>query len=164
MKFCVFVIPAAKICMLIVESAVNQTKDAEVKFTCKLRHNKQEIRKKTTAAHNSLQGQAAKIINNSDAKFLPVQVGDNVRVGIPDVDRGRGDPRSVLAVVMNVEDGFYKLGTEHGVLKQLYSRNDFSIVHEKLLTLESVGTEAKSLRTIASSQSLTGSQCYIRCN
>ncbi|GFQ89230.1 hypothetical protein TNCT_625421 [Trichonephila clavata] len=30
---------------------------------------------------------------------------------------------------------FYKLGTEHGVLKQLYSRNEFSILQEKLLTL-----------------------------
>ncbi|GFQ72181.1 hypothetical protein TNCT_15381 [Trichonephila clavata] len=30
---------------------------------------------------------------------------------------------------------FYKLGTEHGVLKQLYSRSEFSILQEKLLTL-----------------------------
>ncbi|GFQ69776.1 guanine nucleotide-binding protein G(s) subunit alpha [Trichonephila clavata] len=28
---------------------------------------------------------------------------------------------------------FYKLGTEHGVLKQLYSRSEFSILQEKLL-------------------------------
>ncbi|GFQ70543.1 uncharacterized protein TNCT_613111 [Trichonephila clavata] len=58
----------------------------------------------------------------------------------------------------------YKLGTEHGVLKQLYSRSEFSILQEKLLALESEGTEEKSLRTVVSSQSLTSGQGYIRCS
>ncbi|GFR14207.1 uncharacterized protein TNCT_568321 [Trichonephila clavata] len=60
-------------------------------------------------------------------------------------------------------EGFYKLKTEHSVLKQLYSRSEFSILQEKLLTLASVGTEEKSLRTVASSQSPTGGQGYTRC-
>ncbi|GFQ69353.1 uncharacterized protein TNCT_556631 [Trichonephila clavata] len=59
---------------------------------------------------------------------------------------------------------FYKLRTEHGVLKPLYSRSEFSILQEKLLTLASVGTEEKSLRTVASSQSLTSGQGYTRCS
>ncbi|KAF2905940.1 hypothetical protein ILUMI_00235 [Ignelater luminosus] len=50
------------------------------------------------------------------AKFPPAKIGDNVRIRIPDIDRGRGDPRSVLAVVANVKGAFYKLGTEHGAL------------------------------------------------
>ena len=36
-------------------------------------------------------------------------------IRISDVNRGRGDPRSVLAVVMSVEGAFYKLGTENGI-------------------------------------------------
>ncbi|GFR27324.1 hypothetical protein TNCT_694561 [Trichonephila clavata] len=55
---------------------------------------------------------------------------------------------------------FYKLGTEHGVLKQLYSRSEFSLLQEKLLTLVSDGTEEKSLGTVASSQSLISGQGY----
>ncbi|KAK4883923.1 hypothetical protein RN001_000194 [Aquatica leii] len=66
------------------------------KFTCRLCHNKQEIRNKRSAAH-------------ANAKFPPAKVRDNVRIRIQDVDRGRSDPQSVLAVVMNVEGGFYKL-------------------------------------------------------
>nr|XP_042912061.1 uncharacterized protein LOC122272429 [Parasteatoda tepidariorum] len=120
-------------------------------ITCRLFHNKQVICKKRSGAHASLQAKGAKILRSSGAKFPPAKVGDNVRIRIPDVDRGCGDPRSVLAVVMNVEDGFYKLGTEHGVLKHLYSRSEFSILHEKLLTLDSIGTKEKLLRTIASS-------------
>ena len=69
------------------------------------------------------------MLRNSDAKFPPVKLADNVRVRIPDVDRGRVDPRSVLAVAIDVADGFYNLGTDHGVLKHLYSRSEFFIVH-----------------------------------
>ncbi len=82
-----------------------------------------------SAAHTGLQTQGAKMLKTSNTKFKDAEVGDNVRIRFPDVDRGHGDPRSVIAVVMSVEGGFYKLGTEHGVLKQLYARNEFSILH-----------------------------------
>lgn len=58
-------------------------------------------------------------------------------IHIADVDRGCSDPRSVIAVVVNVKGTFYKNKT--WCFKQLYSRSEFSILHEKL-TLESVGT------------------------
>jgi hypothetical protein len=45
----------------------------------------------------------------SKKKFSEVQVGTTVRVPIPDVDRARGSPRNVLAVVGSVEDGLYKI-------------------------------------------------------
>jgi hypothetical protein len=45
----------------------------------------------------------------SKKKISEVQVGTTVRVPIPDVDRARGSPRNVLAVVGSVEDGLYKL-------------------------------------------------------
>ncbi|KAF2905985.1 hypothetical protein ILUMI_00193 [Ignelater luminosus] len=93
------------------------------KVTC---HNKQEIEKKRSVAHVGLQVQGAKMLKNSDAKFPPAKIGDNVCIRIPDVDRGRGDPRSVFAVVTNVEGAFYKLGIEHGVFKQLRSHHAIS--------------------------------------
>ncbi|KAF8778670.1 SCAN domain-containing protein 3 [Argiope bruennichi] len=132
------------------------------KITCKLYHNKQEIRKKRSAACVNLQGQVAKMLKISNAKFPPVKVGDNIRVRIPDVDRGLSDPKRVLAIVLKVVDGFYKLGTEHGVLGTLYSRSEFSIVPEILLPLESLDME-KSLRNIACTQSLISGQGYNRC-
>ncbi len=133
-------------------------------ITCILCHNKQDIMDNRSAAHTSLQNQGAKMLKTSNTKFKQAEVEDNVRIHIPDVDRGRREPRSVIAVVMCVEGAFYYLGTEHGVLNQLYARSEFSILHEKLLLLSSVGTEEKSPRTIASSQSLTGGQGYTRCN
>ena len=69
-------------------------------------------------------GDPSKKMNiNSDKKFPPASVGTTVRVPIPDIDRGRGELRNILAVVMMVtQDGFYQLGTTEGILKQLYAR------------------------------------------
>ena len=79
------------------------------------------------------------MLKNSDAKFPPTKVEDNARICITDVDRMLpGDQRSVLAVVMNIESAFYKLGTQHGVLKKLYSRSEFSIFQEKLQSAKKV--------------------------
>ncbi|MCP3668722.1 MAG: hypothetical protein GY696_40610 [Gammaproteobacteria bacterium] len=49
--------------------------------------------------------------------------GDNVVVRIPDVDRGRRDHRTVMAVVLSSD----RLGTAHGVLKQLFVRSMFEV-------------------------------------
>jgi hypothetical protein len=60
-------------------------------------------------SRESLEKQATKMLKLSKKKFSEVQVGTTVRVPIPDVDRARGSPRNVLAVVGSVEDGLYKL-------------------------------------------------------
>ncbi|GFS95536.1 KRAB-A domain-containing protein 2 [Nephila pilipes] len=60
-----------------------------------------------------------------------------VRIQVPDVDRRRTDYRNVLAVVVGIEDSdFYKLANENGTLKQLYTRNQFEICKEKLLSID----------------------------
>lgn len=57
----------------------------------------------------SLELQAKKMVKYSDRRFPAVKVGITVRVPIPDVDRARGSSRNLLAVVMKVENNFYKL-------------------------------------------------------
>lgn len=72
-----------------------------------LSKNKGEIKKKSSAPHSSLNVQGADILKISDRKFPATKVGDNVRVRVPDIDRGRTDPRTILAVIMAVENDFY---------------------------------------------------------
>ena len=49
------------------------------------------------------------MLRTSERKFPPAQIGDTVRIKVPDVDRGRTDLRNVLAVVVKIEDSdFYK--------------------------------------------------------
>jgi len=45
----------------------------------------------------------------SNTKFTELQVGITVRVLIPDVDRARGSPLNLLAVIVSYEADMYKL-------------------------------------------------------
>ncbi|XP_023310789.1 uncharacterized protein LOC111691755 [Anoplophora glabripennis] len=48
--------------------------------------------------------------------------------GLPEVDRGCGDARNILAIVMNItDDGLDQLGTKQRVVKSLYSRYQFTV-------------------------------------
>jgi len=49
------------------------------------------------------------MIKTSYKKLKCMNVGTTVRIPIPDVDKARGSPRSLLAVVTDFQDGLYKL-------------------------------------------------------
>jgi len=61
-------------------------------------------------------------------KFPQANIGDSVRVSLPDVERGRADPRNIIFAVVSIEDEqYYKLGNKYGTLPQLYTRNQFGV-------------------------------------
>nr|CAH7713569.1 unnamed protein product [Callosobruchus chinensis] len=102
---------------------------------------------------------------NSDKLLPSAEMGDTVRLPVPDVDRGRGDPRNVLGVVMAVEDDmYYKIGTEKGTLPQLLTRNQLSICPVPLIAAEKVSGIERSLREIAAASSISGGHGYKRCS
>lgn len=115
-------------------------------------------------AKRNLENQA-KIKTLSNFKFPPCFVGDTVRVNVPDVDRGRVDFRNILmTVIEKTDDNFYKLANKTGTIEEMFSKNQFSVCSEKLVDLESVSPEKKSLQQLANEQSLLGGQGYKRCN
>ena len=58
-------------------------------------------------------------------------------MGIPDVDRGRGDLRNILMAIIEInESGLYKLGNYHCTIEEKFSRNQFT----------KISTEKKTLR------------------
>lgn len=62
-----------------------------------------------------------KMAKQSDKMFPLAPEGTTIPVPVPDVDKGRGDSKNVLAAVVDAtKHGFYKLGTTNGLLKQLY--------------------------------------------
>ena len=87
-------------------------------------------------------------------------------MSIPDVDRGPVDARNVLAVIMEVKYGKYRLGTTHGVLHGFYSYNQIlKAPGSPTLLAEDIPSEApKSLREIARLQSITGGQGMLKCD
>ncbi|KAF0768692.1 Uncharacterized protein FWK35_00010802 [Aphis craccivora] len=50
-----------------------------------------------------------KMMKFSKEKFPQLEIGTTVRVTTPDVDRARGSPRNILAVVTQVVHDLYKL-------------------------------------------------------
>ena len=64
------------------------------------------------------------MLKQSEKHFPRLEVGDNVRVAVPRVDRGSSDPPNLLGVVTDVtEHGSFKIGTKEGQLKGCLARN-----------------------------------------
>ena len=76
------------------------------------------------------------------------------------MDKGRADSGNIIAIILDVVDDNYKLGTKQGQLAQLYTRNQFLICEEKFLTEADVPNIEISLRTCARYTSVTGGQSY----
>jgi hypothetical protein len=74
---------------------------------------KRKQREERQNSRDNLEIQAKKMKNLSNAKLSEAKEDSTVQ--IPDVDRGRGDPRLVVALVLKItEDGFYQLGCNNG--------------------------------------------------
>ncbi|KAF2903389.1 hypothetical protein ILUMI_02798 [Ignelater luminosus] len=97
----------------------------------------QNITDAMKGAYNGLQKQAKRIKVISDNTHPKPDIGSTVRILVPDVDRGREDARSILAVVLeSTEDGFYCLGTKEGVIAKYYNRSEFSVCPANILTID----------------------------
>jgi hypothetical protein len=84
--------------------------DEEMDILCTLCFKTENAVKGKIDSKFNLEIQAKKMKMNSDKKFPPPSLGATVRVLIPDINKGPGDSRHLLAVVMSMtEDGFYRL-------------------------------------------------------
>jgi len=119
-----------------------------------------------TKAKFNLENQAEKMKAMSADKYPNVKVGQNVRLKVPDIDRAKTDPKSIIAIVIDVKDNeFYQLGTKIGVLKQLYTQNQFTSCSEDFVKIEEVVKDKEvSLREVVGKLSLTGGQGFKKCN
>jgi len=59
------------------------------------------------------------MVSLSNARLPAVDIGTNIVVRVPDLDRGCLAPRNVLAVVNVSSSGLYLLGTKEGLLERL---------------------------------------------
>ena len=79
-------------------------------------------------------------------KTSAVDIGTNVVVRVPDLDRGRLAPRNVLAVVVDVNfSGLYLLGTKEGLLELLCARSKFTTADNNFIEAHDVPSSSLSL-------------------
>ena len=71
--------------------------------------------------------QAERMVSRSNKILRPIDIGDNVTIPLPSVDRGHGDLRNILCLVTHFCSNIkqYKRGTRHGLLNSTFSRNNF---------------------------------------
>jgi len=56
------------------------------------------------------------------------RVGDNVSIPIPMVDRGRGDPRNILGVILDCDEhNMYTIAVKSGIISSKYARKQFDL-------------------------------------
>ncbi|KAF2879050.1 hypothetical protein ILUMI_27144 [Ignelater luminosus] len=146
-----------------IQSGNEEEYDQEVLSVDQRNRNITDVRK---SAYDGLQKQAKRMKVISDNAHPKPDIGSTVRIPVPDVDRGRGDARSILAVVLeSTEDGFYRLGTKEGVIAKYYSRSEFSVCPANILTIDEVFKENElSLRSVARAQSTGHGQGFKKCS
>jgi len=132
---------------------------------CKYCKNSEEIMVERESVKARQERQAEAMLARSARRFAPAVVGDNVRVYLSEVDRGRCEFPNVLALVTEVTpEGMFKLATKEGYLNSHYSRNQFEPLPSKHLLLSEVDTsKSRPLRTAAHDQSQGGGQGFTKC-
>jgi len=79
------------------------------------------------------------MVKRSRVEMVAGKVGDNVAVPIPLVDRRRGDPRNILGIVLDRnENDLNTICVKGGILKEKYSRNQFDVCPQTLLSEQDV--------------------------
>ncbi|KAK2586098.1 hypothetical protein KPH14_008379 [Odynerus spinipes] len=133
-------------------------------ITCKLCIRKKNINVEKEVAKFGQEKQAQKMIAFSNSKLPEVDIGTNVAVRVPDVDRGRTAPRNILAVVAGINaSGLYELGTKEGHFDRLYARNEFIIVENNFIEINDVPSTLLTVRS-ASTLSSSSKQGFISCH
>src|SRR6218665_485854 len=85
-----------------------------------------QLQSQRKRARGSLVQQAERMVKRSRVQHSPGNPGDNVTVPIPMVDRGRGDPRNLMGVIIDRYDNdMYCIAVRAQVLNGKYSRNQF---------------------------------------
>ncbi|KRX37350.1 hypothetical protein T05_2406 [Trichinella murrelli] len=70
--------------------------------------------------------------------LIPLKIGQNCTVRVPDVDRGPADPKNFLVVVMAECEGLYTVGCREGKLASKFTAADLQVISENLLSIDEV--------------------------
>jgi hypothetical protein len=105
------------------------------------------------------------MVKRSRIELKVAEVGDNVAVPVPLVDRGRGDPRNILGVVVNRDEhDLYSIAVKAGILSTKYTRNQFDLCPQRLLKDSDMNAECTISLRQAIKSTATGGQGFFHCD
>ena len=128
--------------------------------------NQDRISKQRKRAHDAMMTQAERMVKRGRIEHVAGNPEDNVTVPIPLVDRGRGDSRNIMGVIVDRDNNdMYRIAVKAGILKAKYSRNKFDLCVQKLLTFDEISRDQEiSLRTAVQMEPRCGGQGFMKCN
>jgi hypothetical protein len=104
------------------------------------------------------------MVSLSNSRLPAVDIGTNVVVRVPDVDRASLSPSNVLAVEVDVNcSGRYLLGTKECLLERLYARKRFTTADNNFIDVHDVPSNSRSLRSASMTKS-GSKQGFASCN
>ena len=131
-----------------------------------IKTHKEKILKRRASVCYAQMAQAERMVKRSRLDLKAGEPLDNVAIPIQAVDRGAGDDRNILGVIVyrDTEKDLYKIAVNAGILKGLYSRNQLDLCPQRLLSLDDVSDSSVSLRSAVIAQSASGGQGFTKCN
>ena len=106
----------------------------------------------------------AEMLRTTRDKLVPLMQDDCVLVPVSEFDRGRLDCRNVPGVVLKVHNDLYQVGTKHGIINTMFSRNQIIEADFQIVTADQVKDTALPMRTIAQLHSRHGGQGFKKCS
>ena len=86
------------------------------------------------------------MVSLSNLRLPAVDIGTNVMVRVPNLDRRRLALRNVLAVLVDVSSsGLYLLTKKEGLLERLYARNEFTTADNNFIEVHNMSSSSLSL-------------------
>jgi hypothetical protein len=83
---------------------------------CFLCFNEKQIELERSNATVCSEKQAERMLSRSNNILEEVDIGCNVLIPIPQVDRGKGDPKNIMAIVHEKTYKGYRLTTKQGII------------------------------------------------
>jgi len=103
------------------------------------------------------------MVSLSNSRLPAADIGTDVVVRVPDLDRVCLAPRNVLAVIVNISSsGLYLLGMKEGLLEWLFARNEFTTADNNFIEALDVPSSSLSLRS-ASMITSGSKQGFVSC-
>lgn len=135
----------------------------ESSVLCNLCHASESISKERNEARNNTE-EAAKKMLSSSAKKMPVfNIGDCVLLNIPKVDRGPGDSRNIICIIIDQKNGVNQVAAKHGMIKGWFGAESLTVAGSTFLNKKDIPLEKSlSLREAVSLES--GGQGMLKCS
>ncbi|XP_026808717.1 SCAN domain-containing protein 3 isoform X1 [Rhopalosiphum maidis] len=125
--------------------------------------NNENLNDSDKIAKENFKSHAKEIKKKLDKNFFPVEIGA-VRHPVLENNKEHGDSKNIFPVIELTTDGYYKAGTQNGILKQPYAKSVVSVCQKMLININEKLEKEMALGTLLNEQSISSVQAHTNGN